>query len=287
MKNTTKFLISSNPENLKTAISGSNSVTVEAEFGSILVSGSILTLAHHGPRSNNPAPCSMPNNCCSCEKPEVIGLSHFDLDTLGGCMAVMGVKPENDDFWNLIGFVDVHGVHHVDEANASPENIRRLHALWAWSENFRVFSPRDGSVEDITQKIQEGFRIIEAVLNDDEELLIAGDAFKKAGELLNAESLIETNDGLVLRKHEKFVNHLYTTPDGNVNKAVLAFNTARQAITLSFADSSNLSACTILQSIWGNEAGGHAGIAGSPRGQEMTEEDFEKAKNAVIEALKK
>lgn len=32
--------------------------TVEAEYGDDVVEGEILTLAHHGSRSNNPAPCT-------------------------------------------------------------------------------------------------------------------------------------------------------------------------------------------------------------------------------------
>ena len=35
--------------------------TVEAEYGNNVVEGTKVTLAHHGPRSNNPAPCNTPD----------------------------------------------------------------------------------------------------------------------------------------------------------------------------------------------------------------------------------
>lgn len=96
-------------------------VTIEAEYGEVCVQGSELTLAHHGPRSGNPPPCVVPQEevraalrrpCWDCEyyapwlcetctglgsyTPQNIqvGLSHLDLDALGGCMAVLGLKPE-------------------------------------------------------------------------------------------------------------------------------------------------------------------------------------------------
>ena len=61
-----------------------------------------------------------------------------------------------------------------------------------------------------------------------------------------------------------------------------------KSITVSFADrGKKISAKEIVQELWGNEAGGHPGIAGSPRGQEMTEKDMRQLVKAVNERYNK
>ena len=54
-----KVIMASNPEILRSI---NPDFTVEAEYGEILVEGKYGTLAHHGSRSNNPAPCTVKNN---------------------------------------------------------------------------------------------------------------------------------------------------------------------------------------------------------------------------------
>ena len=70
--------------------------------------------------------------------------------------------------------------------------------------------------------------------------------------------------------------------------ATVTFNGKFQAISVAFADGGNSerSARKIMQDLFGPEAGGRDGIAGSPRGRVMTEEDFRKTIEAVEQALK-
>ena len=280
-----KFLLASNPDNLTAALKGTRSATVEAEYGDACVSGSVLTMAHHGPRAGQPAPCSYPNTAG--EGVEVAGLSHFDLDTLGGCMALIGNKPMVPGFWELSEFVDLNGPHKLAQSGASEENIRRLNAFWAWSRNFRVFPNRDGSVSDVTDKVIEGAKIVQRLLADDAELLAAGDVYAKAEGELNKSTFIEAKDGVVVRTGSQFVNHLYADPDGKAHEAIVSFNTTTGAITVSFADApKGRSAREIVQSLWGELAGGHAGIAGSPRDKRMGLNDLVAATEATRAALK-
>ena len=281
-----KFLLSSNPANLKVALEGTASATVEAEYGDACVVGSVITMAHHGPRAGQPAPCSYPNTAG--EGVEVAGLSHFDLDTLGGCMALFGNKPEVSGFWELAEFVDLNGPHKLGQSGASEENLRRLYAFWAWSRNYRVLPPRDGSVLDVTDKVAEGARIVERILADDAELLTAGDAYAKAEGELNKSSFIEAKDGVVVRVSGQFVNHLYTDPDGKAYEAVVGFNTTTGAITVSFADvpTKGKNAGEIVQSLWGKLAGGHAGIAGSPRDKRLGLDDIVRATKTTRSAIR-
>ncbi len=53
-----RFLLSLNQANLAQAIAGRPSATVEAESGNTVVSGSIITMAHHGPRAGQKTPCA-------------------------------------------------------------------------------------------------------------------------------------------------------------------------------------------------------------------------------------
>lgn len=281
---TVSFLLSSNPTNLAAALEGKASATVEAEYGDVTVKGSILTMAHHGKNAGNPAPCSYDNKCG--EGVEVVGISHFDLDTLGGAAAIIGTKPESELFWKLAEFVDLNGAHKLSQSGANEADLRRLHAFWAWSDSCRVYAPRDGSVVDVTDKILEGVNALEKILADDEDLLQAGDKRKADGEKLNVESFVEVKDDVIVRKASGFTNHLYTTPDGKVCKAVVAYDERHGSVTVSFADGPvTKTAREIVQQLWGELAGGHAGIAGSPREQRMSESDLYAAADLTAQSI--
>lgn len=67
-----------------------------------------MTLAHHDIRSDNPAPC---NTEVEPLTGGTILISHIDLDTVGGIMAVEGIKPEDPEFWSAAEFIDNNGPH--------------------------------------------------------------------------------------------------------------------------------------------------------------------------------
>lgn len=282
-----KIFISNNPQNLAAELAAfSSTVTVEAEYGDFVVEGSILTLAHHGSRSGNPAPCLASNGVAGGQEVEAIGLSHLDLDSLGGLMAVLGVKPEFSGFWILADFVDINGPHKLSQSGAEPQDVARLYAFWAWSQAHRLSPERDGSVTDVTEAVLEAVEVIQRICADDPDLLAQGEAFRLAEEALNKRSFVQLEGGVVVRVADAFTNHLYLSPEGEVAKAVVAFNTTTGGITISLADPIvGVSAKDVVQALWGPAAGGHAGIAGSPRGQRMTLADLQAAFAAVQEAI--
>ena len=97
-----KIIMSQRKEELERALKAHRStVTVEAEYGNSVIEGTILTMAHHGPRADNPAPCLAWHQAGEVSYPglrgktditsvEVVGVSHIDLDTLGGIAAILG-----------------------------------------------------------------------------------------------------------------------------------------------------------------------------------------------------
>lgn len=264
----TQFLLASSATILQaTLVEYDRTGTVEAEYGDFCVEGSVVTLAHHGSRSHNPAPCLRDDGDLALD---VVGLSHLDLDALGGCLALVGRKPEAPGFWELAAFVDIHGAHKLHVSGASAEHLRALHAWWAWSEANRVYAPRDGSILNVTNAVWTASEALARILSGSITLLNAGDAWKKAADALNADSFVEPVGDVCIRVSSKFVNHMYCGPDGREYKAVVSLNPRTGACTVSFADTpEGEGARGIVQSMWGPEAGGHVGIAGSPRDRRM------------------
>jgi hypothetical protein len=285
-----KIFITSNPATAKEL---KPQHTVEAEYGDVCVEGSIQTLAHHGSRSHNPAPCATADVSVA-GADDVIVVSHVDLDTLGGLGKLLGFEPCLGilGFWKLAEFVDVNGPHKLHEAEATPKNLEDLYAYWAWSQDNRVFAPRDGSALEITDKVLEHLDVLGCLLNPQgdadiirgKELRAAGQAFKEAEEELNRESLkdvITTPLGdIAIRSAAAFTNHLYTTVDEQVCAGVLAFREDLKSVTVSFSEEQG-NACEIMQKAFGPEAGGRKGIAGSPRDVDYAVEDLGK----VVEQL--
>jgi hypothetical protein len=287
-------------------------LTVEAEYGSVVIEGTVYTAAHHQPSGpyagdhvvpgGRPAPCNdtgIPPVAWDVEGGPVALVSHLDLDTVGGLLrAVAGSWPECflfseqfDGFWALAAFVDCNGFHKRMRANAAPLDLLRLDAWLAFTKTL-PHTPREG-VTDVTVQVMACYEALGRILATDAAALDAGRAFRNAEDALNDASFVAMNwgTGVIERKapsQSDFVNHLYVAPSGNVGRAIVAFNPAHGSITVSLADAiPGVSCRDIVQSLWGPLAGGHAGIAGSPRGQAMTEEDVRAAIEAVEVALAK
>ncbi len=276
-------------------------ITIEAEYGSFVWEGLNFTAAHHQKEGKyagshiveggQPSPCNNPH--IPVLETGHIGVSHFDLDTLGGCLRAMGMSgffgERLDSFWALAEFVDVNGPHKLAQAEASDQDLEYIHAWWAWSQANRVFWPRD-EVTDITEYVQKASDALRLILMGDEDHIEAGHVWKAQQDKLNADSFCEVEcvDDVILRVATTFVNHLYSTPDGTLCKAVAAFNPRTGSITISLADPTEGISCRdIVQGLWGPEAGGHDGIAGSPREKRMDLLALQMVSNEIAALLSK
>ena len=290
-----EFFLSSNSNNLRAALlestkRGRPTGTIEAEYGDEVVEGSDFTMAHHGPRAGQPAPCSYLNGFARINGNPFygdVGLSHIDLDTLGGAAAVLERKPEQKSFWDLAEFYDLNGQHKLHISKASEKDLRKLVGFLAWSEANKVFASKDGSTSIVTGDVLNGIDTIENVLAGNPVLLKAGDDFRIGQDELNKASFKDFKGGVIFRESDKKVNHLYSTPNGEVAKAIVTFKPSTGTITLSFADPpQGKTAVDILRELFGSDAGGHASIAGSPRNQQFTFNDAVKAFDKTFELLK-
>ena len=225
---------------------------------------------------------------------EVVAVSHIDLDSVGGCLRTIaefaplfaqGFK----GFWNLAEFVDVTGPHRM-----APHFVYApyLRAVWAWFQTNRPRFSRT-EIEDCSEFIRAAGQMLQRVLIErDSDLLAAGQAMADAEAALNDSSFLRAvwaapHCLVVVREAGGFTNHLYRLLDGRVAAAVVARNTKMGSVTVSLADPIEGVVCRdIVQALWGMEAGGHAGIAGSPRGQEMSTADLDACVEAVVAALR-
>lgn len=261
--------------------------TVEAEYGDECVQGKVATLAHHGSRSANPAPCNTPNVPVLPENATIL-VSHLDLDAVGGIMALEGKKPNDEEFWKAAEYIDVNGTHHVHEL---PQNIQdKLNAEYAWNNaQPRV---RYTEITDVTDQYNKAAEAIRSICNEHDE---KHDEMIEEGKRWNAEAtkavescLVSENDHVrAFDSNGVFCAASYYSPkQDRIIPATVTYNEKFKAVTVAMADGGKTaSAKDIVQELWGPEAGGRAGIAGSPRGVEMTHEDFEKAVAKTEEVL--
>ena len=259
--------------------------TVEAEYGDECLEGTMVTLAHHGPRSNNPAPCNTP------DVPELppfatVVVSHIDLDTLGGIYALQGRKPEDYRFWEAAEMIDVKGAHHIHELDKDIQD--KLNAYYAYNDG----QPRQRYTEaiDVTKQIDDTYNVVNAIvdINDPEhdKLITAGKEWAQTREKEVEDQLVyENKDVRVFDTNGIFCAASYFSPNQNtICPATVTYNEKFKSITLAFEDGGKqLNAKEIVQELWGPEAGGREGITGSPRNVEMTKNDLAKLVNELTE----
>jgi hypothetical protein len=258
-------------------------VTVEAEYGSHVKEGLKQTLAHHsGKYKGLPA--------VSTVRPPALGsgtilVSHLDLDTIIACLDLLGMGDKvSDSFREIAGHVDVKGPHRLNELDISKEDEEKIHAWWAREEALER-KPQD-KVSDVTQDIKKAGEILGKIMAHEEEHIEKGRSLKKKNSELEEESFKGVEGDVLIRISGRFVNHLYKH-DNKVYKGIAALNTKFKSVTVSLeAPVPGLSCRDLVQKLWGKEAGGHDGIAGSPRGKAMTEKDLQEAAEAFNKALK-
>jgi hypothetical protein len=266
-------------------------LSVEAEYGDFVAEGTLYTAAHHqgsGPfagrhvvKGGRPAPCNDPLIPLAGKWDHVL-ISHVDLDTIGGVMRAGGqhqdlFEPDYQEFWDTAEFVDTHGAHKLPEDHPQAE---RMYAVWAFLKRHREAYPRD-SVVEVTEFLRLAGVAIKAILTGQDtefkahELMSHGKYLKEDEDSLSEASWVQTfGHGtpaiIAVRVSEEFTNNLYRDPEGTLCAAIVAFNTVQGSVTISLAEPVEGVSCRdIVQSLWGDEAGGHEGIAGSPRGQRM------------------
>lgn len=266
-------------------------LTIEAEYGSFVAEGKLYTAAHHQPAGSPyagthiggamPSPCN-DHNIPSAGRIVATGnafilVSHIDLDTFGGCFRATGWDSLFVDafqpFWDLAEFVDTRGAHKLPESGASDVDKARLYAFWAWSRTNSPRFPRD-TIADVTSLVNSAAGAIASILHGDTARLAQGEQFRLDGEARNGRTFRSRIGSVIIRVAGEFCNDLYIDPSGDVALAVASLNTKTGAMTISLADPIEGVSCrALMQKLYGPEAGGHDGIAGTPREKRYSEHD--------------
>jgi len=257
--------------------------TVEAEYGERVIRGGVYTLAHHADGyKDQPAPCLFPNQ---------IGfdgdilISHIDLDTIGGCLALYGKKPEDTEFWEAVAFIDVNGPHHVRELPA--KGREKLRAYWGYNNS--LIKIKHCGICDVTDEILQSGLVIQKIIDGAPFLLQQGEQWELETQVAVERCLVYENDYIrAFVTAGVFCNSAYYSPSLNkIIPAVVSLNTKMNAVLISFSDGGKrFSAASAVKKLWGELAGGHEGIAGSPRGWGLNEAEirgeFDRAAAYVI-----
>ena len=261
-------------------------LTVEAEYGAFVLEGEKYTAAHHQPIGSQyvgrhitpygrPAPCN-DKEIPKLEDYEVALISHIDVDTLGGLMRATELFEENGVFWYYAEHIDTSGRH----------KAKKDHPCWvlyngilSWiEENKPEIDQRRNN--DVTDFCYKAFDFISNALKEGHLATRMGNAYLYLQDKLDESTfVVEKPCGLILRRTQgEKVNHLYR--DGI---AVITYDEKYKNIRISTADSiPNLSCRRLVQEWWGDRAGGHDQIAGSARGQIMSEDQFKEATEKFI-----
>jgi hypothetical protein len=252
--------------------------TVEAEYGNDVIKGEIITLAHHvGEYKSNPAPCVV--DVEPLEGGNIL-ISHIDLDTIGGLLAVMGQKPDHPGFWEAVAFIDLNGRHHL---NKLPEAIHPyIKGAWAIDAKYRR---RFDELTDVTDLVFKYANDLQRLLDGDKELIRQGEEEFAALQAKQEACLVEEDEFVRLFRTETVpCSSAYYSPTlRKVVPFIVVYNDKWKSVTVS-CEGGQLNVGEFVKTLWGEGAGGHAGIGGSPRGQEMS---FEDAKEAVMKIKEK
>lgn len=264
-------------------------LTVEAEYGAFVLEGSKYTAAHHQPLGSpyvgrhitpygRPAPCN-DDNIPKLEENEVALISHIDIDTLGGLMRATDQYEDNSVFWFYAEHIDTNGRH----------KAKKDHPAWiiyngilAWIEENKPDTSELRN-HDVTDFCYRAFDFIRESLTDGHLATRMGNAYLYLQDKLDESTFVEQRPcGLIIRKVQgQKVNHLYR--DGI---AVITYDEKYKTIRISTANPiPNLSCRRLVQEWWGDRAGGHDQIAGSARGQIMSEDQFKEATERFIREL--
>lgn len=248
--------------------------TIEAEYGSQVIQGEI-TLAHHV-QGWETAPSLSENNLLEKAGIEIdptmdyVLVSHIDLDTVTGIMALIGKYDVPQDVKEGINFVDCNGQHHLFSEKVSEGARRVILAYIGYSSINRA----PFGQEDVTEYVHALMESFNTEANYEAGLKLVSDRTKEAEESLviglNGIAVLEqAADSKVFGLNSEYMLK------GQEYNYIIVYSNKFKSVTVSsrLGAKDVLNMSLVMKDLFGPEAGGHAGIAGTPRGVEFTSQD--------------
>jgi len=266
-----------------------NVVAIEAEWGDLALEEPYVDLSinHHGARANNPCPAEigLERDVNYHNKNNVYILSHLDADTLFGIMWVEGMLNKNTETRNLceiIAFSDKKGYHKAKDKYRDIKNTnlgrKWLTLGYLFSRNTKV------SPGDVTDKVRLILEAAVKIIEHDsvKDLTIYKEASKWSSK--KQKNVLEALD----YEGEKilgFVGKLFYCDNYSLldktREFIVQYDTQLQTILFSSIDEATAKkyfgekgVVSVLQEYFGDEAGGHVAIGGSPRNKKLSQKEY-------------
>ena len=256
-------------------------VGIEAEWGDKdlkdVFKDTDESLSHHGKFSSNSPPCmrwdlygKYKNNTCFI-------FSHFDLDSVLGCLILEGRIPDNPDTRSLteyIGWVDVVGQHRAHE---DYENYKR----WAsFIINLNSF------LNNLKKENKNSYIIINEFAKYFNEKLENNEIIQIENENLELEAYNALDKALSIKnKLHVFISYTsylskYCIEYGDyisISEVNIQYDSKRKRVSIGVRDEElakkyfgEKGVVGILQKYFGEEAGGRLTVGGSPKNKEVS-----------------
>jgi hypothetical protein len=243
-------------------------ITIEAEYGDKTVTGSKLTLAHHGENAGNPAPCVYDGDVRIADD-DVVVVSHIDLDTLLGYM-ILRCRLINitKKIGQSVEYIDLNGRHNMHNIPTGHRDL--IIAMNDVINSNRLLFTKE-LVVDITDYIEDLVAKIEDIKIKDIKAAVA-----KYQELENKieNSLVKEVGNIRVFKSDEFANANYYNPATGAMFDYIINYTKFKTISLSKRDNNIANnMAQIMKEIFGEGAGGRENIAGSPRDMQIENPD--------------
>lgn len=280
-------------------------ISIEAEWGDLALEepNVDLSLNHHGPRSNNICPAEVGikrpyliDNFKDKDKAYII--SHLDADTIFGIMWLEGYLNPKDDtakkLSEIVAYSDKNGYH---KAAIEYEHLKNTDIGRKWLTIGYLFSRNNkvktGDITTIFKNIVDATKIIIESKDIASSVIYQEAYYWNSKKTKNAkDSLVFVNDDMLVFKGKHFYcdnYNLFNEP----KKVIIQYNTNTNSVLLSAYDKDTAvdlfgkkGVAGMLQDFFGDEAGGHTAIGGSPRNKYISEKDFDNFVQYIEKVIK-
>lgn len=200
---------------------------------------------------------------------------------------------DDPEFWEGAEYIDVKGPHHIQELSKDVQD--KLNAYYAWNAVQPKSQINSGVVSDVTEKVLQHGKALDSILDEravnHDEMIQAGKKWREQiTEQVESRLVSESRYARCFVTDGVFCSSGYYSPSQQMSlPATVVLNTKDNNILVSFYDSEKFNAKDFVQTLWGPDAGGKAGIAGSPRGWNLSSEnlmkEFERASEAANQLI--
>lgn len=260
-------------------------VGIEAEWGNSdlndIFPEAELSLSHHGRFSNNQPPCTRWDLYGKYKEDTCFIFSHYDMDSILGCLILEGDIPDNGNFRDLtshVGWIDVVGQHRAHE---DYDNYRKWTKIIIDMNNLLNKLKKEKNydfIEEFRNYISKS-----DILDDENELVNFTCEFEEKAYNSLDKNLSVINGLHVFISYSNFLHKYYIQYKDfvSISDINILYDSNRKRISIGAKDEEvakrifgESGVAGYLQSVFGDKAGGQINVGGSPKNKEVSFNDF-------------